>query len=66
MEDSDIYGTPEQWDQLFEWLNKEHPILTLSMANRVSGDLGRIANFGRNSKEWLLENCPFDWVKETI
>ena len=62
-----IYGTIEQWNELFIWLAENRPqYCKFLYTNQGKSKEIAISNFPSYADKWLLKNCPFEWVKEKI
>lgn len=63
-----IYGTHEQSKELREWLTKNKPEFLPSMYPHEDypEDNCTISNFSEDEDNWLLENCPLEWVTDYI
>lgn len=64
-----IYGTTEQFDELYDWLEEHYQELLPCLYPRdgYTNDKDRpISNFPVYADKWLMANCPLDWVKEKI
>lgn len=63
-----IYGTDEEWAELFRYLAMERP----QYCRFLCGPFGYekqprpISNFPPYADRWLYDNCPLKWVKKRI
>ena len=63
-----IYGTQSQYLELKKWLEENYQEATywLYSEDDYPIDERPISNFPQVVDEWLLENCPIDWVVDYI
>jgi len=64
-----IYGTQEQYDELFNWLKTNKPYAIRYMYMRDGWMLGEerpIANFSYKIDMWLKDNCPIQFVQDRL
>ena len=63
-----IYGSNEQWEELFLWLARHRPQYIKFMALPFATDDKRrqITNLPLYADKWLWDNCPLKWVKEAL
>jgi len=61
-----IYGSPHQYDQLKEWLEENKPEYLKYLYEKPTVRCGPLSNFSTEADVWLYDNCPLDFVKETI
>jgi hypothetical protein len=64
-----IYGTQKQYDELFEWLNKNKPYAIRYMYMKdgwMPEDERPISNFTHKIDKWLMLNCPIAFVQKRL
>lgn len=63
-----IYGTDEQYEELFYWLNDNRPQYLRYLYPRYGYiEMPRpISNFSKAVDIWLYKNCPLLWVVSAI
>lgn len=69
-----LYGSDLQYDALYSWVSENVPEYLAFFYER--GDYANvghgynqsrpIASFSEAVDRWLLENCPFEWVRGRI
>lgn len=73
-----IYGTVSQWVEFHEWcrINKPEALdsfyesweewETDNAQYYDSGQTRTITNFSTEMDEWMIQNCPLEWVTDYI
>lgn len=64
-----IYGTNDQYDELYAWLKHTQPRYVKFLYDRENYNDPNdrmIANFPEYIDKWLWEHCPFQWVKDRL
>lgn len=62
-----IYGTTEQWSELFYWLAEHRPQYCRFLYTPFwTEPVGPISNFPMYADKWLYRHCELKWVKERI
>ncbi len=64
-----IYGMPEQWDELSNWLLSNNPEAVRYLYRRPNEKFGYpcpISNFPTEIDNWLFDHCPIEWVQQAL
>ena len=63
-----IYGTDEQWQELFLWLARNRPqyLKFMSLPFGYTDAQRPITNLPRYADKWLWDKCPIKWVKARL
>jgi hypothetical protein len=63
-----LYGNTKQWNELHAFLVKTHPEwINLYMRRQPGEDESEIRIcYTADIQKWLIENCPFEWVKNQL
>jgi hypothetical protein len=63
-----IYGTKEQWEELFRYLaiNRPQYCKFLYSPWGSTGEPMMISNFPVYADRWLWKHCPLLWVKDRL
>ncbi len=61
-----LYGNAEQWQQLYDFLEKNEPDFLIYMKEKPKdGEFVRIC-YTASIQDYLIEKCPFDWAKDGL
>lgn len=61
-----IYGTREQWNELHAFLSQTKPDWIKKYMYSEPEVEGPLSNFSYGCDQWLLKNCPLEFVIDRI
>jgi len=66
-----LYGSPEQWEELRDWLMNNYPSFLAHMypkpdTSMISPNSLQIANFSLREDGVLLLTCPLEWITDRL